>query len=145
MAGFVMRKDHRFKKLIPIRYIGDDGIAREGMIEDLSLSGSYIAGYTPVSIGVALALHILVPGDQAPLLIARAIVKWVKGSEFGVDFGTPPPKTASQIAAIISRLVETECCSSGNEYTTQAAIRPHPIPGQTVSDRDVRWMAARLN
>lgn len=125
MAGFVIRKDHRFKKLLPTRYIGDDGIAREGMIEDLSLSGSYIAGYTPVSIGMALTLHILVPGNQEPLLIARAIVKWVKGSEFGVDFGTPPPKEASQIAVIISRLVKTEYCSSYNRYTTQAGIRPH--------------------
>lgn len=145
MAGFVMRKDHRFKKLVPIRYIGDDGIAREGMLEDLSLSGSYIAGYTVVSIGMALALHILLPGDQEPLRIDRAIVKWVKGSEFGVDFGTPPPKVAERIARVISRLVEAEYCSSHNGYTTQAGIRPHLVPGQAVSDRDVRWMAARLN
>ena len=145
MAGFVMRKDHRFKKLVPIRYLGGDGVAGEGMIEDLSLSGSYIAGCAPVSIGMALALQILVPGDQEPLLIDRAIVKWVKGSEFGVYLGPPPPKVAERIATVISRLVETEYCSSRNGYKKQTGIRPHLISRQAISDRDVLWTAARLN
>jgi hypothetical protein len=43
MAGFAMRKNQRLKKLVPVRYLGD-GIAGEGIIEDLSLSGSYITG-----------------------------------------------------------------------------------------------------
>lgn len=29
MAGFVMRKDPRFKKLLPIRYGGADGVTEE--------------------------------------------------------------------------------------------------------------------
>ena len=62
MAGFVMRKNHRLKKLVPVRYLRD-GIAGEGIIKDLSLSGSYITGNAPVSVGMALALQIFVPGD----------------------------------------------------------------------------------
>ena len=46
MAGFVMRKNHRLKKLMPVRYLRD-GIAGEGIIKDLSLSGSYITGNAP--------------------------------------------------------------------------------------------------
>ena len=38
MAGFVLRKNYRFKRLVPMKYMGD-GIAGEGMIEDLSLGG----------------------------------------------------------------------------------------------------------
>ena len=49
-----------------------DGVAGEGMIKDLSLSGSYIIGNAPVSIGMVLPLHIFVPGDPELLLIARA-------------------------------------------------------------------------
>ena len=88
MAGFAMRKNQRLKKLVPVRYLGD-GIAGEGIIEDLSLSGSYITGNAPVSVGMALALQIFVPGDPEPLLIDPASVKWVKGSEFVIDFDTP--------------------------------------------------------
>ena len=111
MAGFGIRKGQRLKKLVPVRYLMD-GIAGEGMIEDLSLSGSYINGNAPVSVGMALALQIFVPGDPEPLLIDRATVKWVKGSEFGVDFDTPPPKMAERITQVISAMVKTQHGSS---------------------------------
>ena len=111
MAGFVMRKNHRLKKLVPVRYLRDK-MAGEGIIKDLSLSGSYIAGNASVSIGMTLALQIFVPGDPVPLLIDRAIVKWIKGSEFGVDFETPQPKEAERITQVISTLVKTQHGSS---------------------------------
>ena len=113
MTEFVMRKNRRLKKLVPVRYLGN-GIAGEGIIKDLSLSGSYITGNVTVSVGVALALQIFVPGDPVALLIDRAIVKWVKGSEFGVDFNTLQPKAVEQITMVISTLVKTDHDSSRN-------------------------------
>ena len=111
MAGFSMRKNQRLKKLVPVRYLGD-GIAGEGIIKDLSLSGSYMTGNAPVSVGLLLALQMFVPGDPEPLLIDRAIVKWVKGAEFGVDFDTPQPTVAERITTVISTLVKTQHGSS---------------------------------
>jgi hypothetical protein len=111
MAGFVVRKNNRLKKLVPVRYLRDK-IAGEGIIKDLPLSGSYIAGNVSVSVGIALALQIFVPGDPVPLLIDRATVKWVKGSDFGVDFDTPQPKVAERITQVISALVKTQHGSS---------------------------------
>jgi hypothetical protein len=111
MAGFVMRKHQRLKKLVPVRYLGE-GIAGEGIIKNLSLSGSYITGNASVSVGMALALQIFVPGDPVPLLIDRATVKWVKGSEFGADFDTPQPEVAERITQVISTLVKTQHGSS---------------------------------
>ena len=58
MTGFGMRKGQRFKTFAPVRYRGD-GIAGEGIIKDLSLSGSYITGNTPVSVGMALPCKFL--------------------------------------------------------------------------------------
>ena len=112
MAGFVMRKkDQRLNKLVSVRYLRD-GIAGEGIIKDLSLNGSYMTGNAPVSVGMALALQMFVPGDPEPLRIDRAIVVWVKGSEFGVEFGvdfdTPSPKMAERITTVISSLVKTQ-------------------------------------
>jgi len=111
MAGFVMRKNDRLNKFVPGRYLRDR-IAGRGIIKDLSLTGSYITGNAPVSVGMALALQIFVPGDPVPLLIDRATVKWVKGSEFGVDFDTPEPKVAERITQVISTLVKTQHGSS---------------------------------
>jgi PilZ domain len=114
MAGFVMRKHQRLKKLVPVRYYGDE-IAGEGIINDLSLSGSYITGNAPVSVGMALALQMFVPGDPEPLLIDRAIVTWVKRSKFGVEFDTHEPKVAERITQVIATLVKTQHGSSSNE------------------------------
>ena len=111
MTGFVMRKNQRLKRLVPVRYLRD-GMAGEGIIKDLSLSGSYMTGNAPVSVGMALALQIFVPGDPEPLLIDRATVKWVKGSEFGVDFDMFQPKVAERITTIIATLVQTHHGSS---------------------------------
>jgi len=113
MAGFVVRKGQRTKTFTTVRYRGDE-IAGEGIIQDLSLSGSYITGNVPVSVGMALALQIFVPGDPELLLIDRATVKWVKRSKFGVNFDTPQPKVAERITQVISTLVKTQHGSSDN-------------------------------
>jgi PilZ domain len=115
MAGFGVRKGQRLKTFATVRYRGD-GITGEGIIKDLSLSGGYIIGNTPVSVGMALTLTIFVPGDPAELLpIDRATVKWVKRATFGVDFDAPPPKVAERITKIIATLVKTQHSSSRKE------------------------------
>lgn len=113
MAGFFVRKNQRIKRLVPVRYLGD-GIIGEGIIKDLSLSGSYITGNATVSIGAVIALQIFVPGDPEPLLIDRATVRWVKGSDFGVDFDAFQAQVTERITKIISTLVKAQHGSSGN-------------------------------
>ena len=105
MAGFVMRKNQRFKELVPVQYRGE-GIAGEGMLKDLSLNGGSITGTVSVRVGMALGLHMFVPGDPEPLLIDRAIVKWVKGMEFGVKL-TPNRDVAQRITKLITEKVKT--------------------------------------
>ncbi len=113
MAGFFVRKNQRIKRLVPVRYLGG-GIVGEGIIKDLSLSGSYITGNASVSIGAVITLQIFIPGDPDPLLIDRATVKWVKDSDFGVDFDTSQSEVTERITKIISMLVKTQYGSSGN-------------------------------
>ncbi len=129
MAGFAMRKHQRLKKLVPVRYLRD-GIAGEGLIKDLSLSGSYMTGNAPVSVGLALALQIFVPGDPEPLLIDRVIVKWVKGFEFGVDFDTLQPTVAERITTVISTLVKTQ-------QGSLVQVRPSPMSGVLAEIGDI--------
>ena len=113
MAGFILRKGQRLKTFAPLRYRGD-GIAGEGIIKDLSLSGSYITGNEPVSVGMSLNLQVFVPGDSEPLLIDHAVVKWVKGSEFGVDFDTSQQKETEQLTKVIATLVKVHHGSPRN-------------------------------
>ena len=113
MAGFVLRKSHRLKTFATMRYFGE-GVAGEGIIKDLSLTGSYITGNRPVTIGMVLALHIFVPGEAELLVIDRATVKWAKRADFGVDFDTHELKLAERITQVISKLVKTKHGSSGS-------------------------------
>jgi hypothetical protein len=114
MAGFILRKGQRLKTFATMRYFGD-GVAGEGIIRDLSLNGGYITGNRPVSVGMVLALHILVPGENELLLIDRATVKWVKRADFGVDFDTHTPKVAEHITRVIATLVKAQHASSPDD------------------------------
>ena len=113
MTEFVMRKSQRHKTFTTVRYRGDR-IAGEGIIKNLSLSGSYIIGNVPVSVGMVLALQIFVQGESELLLIERATVKWVKRAEFGVDFEIPQPEVGERITQLISTLVKIQHGSSRN-------------------------------
>jgi hypothetical protein len=112
MAGFTIRKGQRLKTFTTVRYRGAR-IAGEGIIKDLSLSGTHIIGNKPVSVGMVLALQIFVPGEPELLSIDHATVKWIKRAEFGVDFDNPQPEVAERITRIISTLIKTQRGSSG--------------------------------
>ena|SRR5580765_8295792 len=106
MAWFFMRNHHRLTRVVSVRYLGQ-GIAGEGIIDGLSPSGCFISGNRPVSVGMAVALQMFVPGDPEPLLIDRATVIWVRGAEFGVNFDSPTPKVAERITTVTSKLIKT--------------------------------------
>ena len=113
MAKSLVRTGQLLKTFAPVRYHGD-GITGEGIIQDLSLSGSLITGNRPVPVGTSLTLHIFVPGDPPELmLVGRATVKWVKRAKFGVDFHPLSPKLAERLTQIIATLTKTQEASSG--------------------------------
>lgn len=107
MAGFRMRKNQRFKESVPVLYRGAQ-TAGEGMLTDLSLSGGAVKGNEPVSVGMRLRLRILAPGDSEPLLLDRAIVRWVKGLEFGIEFDQPPATVQAGLLRKIATLVQLQ-------------------------------------
>jgi hypothetical protein len=107
MAGFVIRKAQRLKTFTTVRYRGEK-IAGEGIIKDLSVSGTNITGNKPVSVGMVLALKIFVPGEPELLSIEHATVKWAKRNTFGVDFDNPRPEVAERISQIVSILFKTQ-------------------------------------
>jgi hypothetical protein len=109
-----MRRQQWLTRVVSVRYFLDGRISGKGIIDGLSLNGSYITGNRPVSIGMVLALHIFVPGEAELLLIDRATVKWVKRAQFGVDFDTHEPKVAERITKLISTLVKKQHGSPRN-------------------------------
>lgn len=101
--------------MIPVRYLRG-WMAGKGIIKDISLGGSSMTGNAPASVGLAVPLQIFLRGDAEPLPIDRAIVNWVKGVEFGVDFDTFQLKVVERITVVISTLVKMEHGASCKRY-----------------------------
>lgn len=57
----------------------------EGVVLDLSLGGCRVGSQIPMPIDAAIHLQIR-PRQAAPIYIPSAIVRWVRGSTFGVQF-----------------------------------------------------------
>jgi hypothetical protein len=89
---------------MPLRY-GGEGTVYEGLLKDLSVGGGGITGTVPVSVGMVLRVQLCVPGELEPLLIDRALVRWVKRLEFGVEFEQVPTMVDARLYRLISALI----------------------------------------
>jgi hypothetical protein len=58
----------------------------EGETVDLSLSGARIESSLVVQPGSQIAVKLVVPGDETPILVQQAQVQWVVDKTFGVRF-----------------------------------------------------------
>jgi PilZ domain-containing protein len=107
MAGFHLRKNQRFNEVMPVRY-RREGTVCEGLLNELALSGCSITGTVPVSVGMVLRVQLRVPGDPEPFLIERAMVKWVKRLEFGVEFEQLPAMAHARLQHLIFTLARDQ-------------------------------------
>ncbi|OQW36981.1 MAG: hypothetical protein A4E19_14700 [Nitrospira sp. SG-bin1] len=58
----------------------------EGEARDLSLGGARIESSLDVQPGTQIAVKLIVPGDDTPILIEQARVQWTVDRTFGVRF-----------------------------------------------------------
>lgn len=106
MTQFLLRKHTRFQESVPVRYRGH-GLAGDGLLQDLSLSGARIRGITPVTSGMVLELAITIPGEPDPLRVDGAAVQWVRGLDFGVELA-PQRDVAQRITRLIADMVHRQ-------------------------------------
>ena len=66
--------------------LSDDPIQGEGQSTDINVSGCSVESDQRVSIGTHLALRIHLSGHAVPVTVTVARVRWVHGSEFGIEF-----------------------------------------------------------
>jgi hypothetical protein len=63
-------------------------IQGNGLLVDASREGLRIQSNSAVHVGMRLALVLVLPTDQEPVIIQDATVQWVRGNHFGVRFVT---------------------------------------------------------
>lgn len=73
----------------------------EGQTLDLSLSGARIASSLVVQPGRQLAVKLIIPGDDTPILIEQARVQWTVDRTFGVRFVDLQPRELDELEQLI--------------------------------------------
>jgi hypothetical protein len=78
-----------------------DGVRIEdGVVLDLSLGGCRMTTTIPIPSGTPMELHIR-PDQHSPVYVPRAIVRWVGGSIFGIEFDEVPDLESATLTRLL--------------------------------------------
>jgi hypothetical protein len=77
----------------------------QGTVWNFSLSGWKLSGDVPLQVGQTCALTVNLPIDER-IVVGTAIVRWVRGQEFGLETLAIEKQTHSRVEHVIKRLVE---------------------------------------
>ncbi len=67
-------------------FFGDEEFEGEATILDISTNGCKATSLTEVKVGLSLKLSLFLQDQQWPLRIDQAVVRWVDGQCFGLEF-----------------------------------------------------------
>jgi PilZ domain-containing protein len=101
---FALRVYSRFPVQMSMVYQGPHSAGR-GIVLEISRVGCRILGTEPVLAGETMSLKLSLPTSQKPMVIEQAIVKWVKGLEFGIAFKHLPMKEANELQRLLEELL----------------------------------------
>ena len=76
-----------------------------GTVWNLSLSGWKLSGDLPLQVGQLCSLTVNLPNEES-VVVAAAIVRWVRGREYGLETLSVEKQTHSRMERIIKRLVQ---------------------------------------
>jgi hypothetical protein len=79
---------------------------RQGQVRDLSLNGFRVAGRSGLQPHAIVMLRIWLPGEESPLDIDQAIVRWVNEREFGVQIIDLSNETDLRLALHVEHALE---------------------------------------
>ena len=76
----------------------------QGTVWNLSCTWWRLSGDLPMRPGEALSLTVTLPNQQS-IFMAAAIVRWVRGQEYGVETSVVEKQTQSRLQHYVKRLV----------------------------------------
>ena len=99
----------------------DEGVA-EGTVWDLSSSGWRASGTAPVTVGMEMPVCLYLGNEKRWVSIGRAAVRWVKGSNFGLEVvQTDPSRGKPRRARFCGK------CETGNQQSRAHCDRTQKI------------------
>lgn len=80
------RRGRRMELSCRLFFFVQDDFEGEGAVLDISTSGCRATSSVAVQNGMLLKLSLFLPDYKWPLRVDQAIVRWVNGQEFGMEF-----------------------------------------------------------
>ena len=77
----------------------------EGTVWNLSLNGWKLSGDVPLRVGQTCSLTVNLP-NQESIFVAAAIVRWVRGQEYGLETLVVEKQMHGQLEHLFKRLVQ---------------------------------------
>ena len=99
---FSIRPFRRFPVCCPVTYHAGLSEGR-GTVWNLSVNGWRLSGDVPLRVGQTCPLTVHLP-NQLSLFVAGAIVRWVRGQEYGLETLVVDTQTQSRVAHIVHQL-----------------------------------------
>jgi len=84
-------------------FFGDDDLEGEASILDISTNGCRATSLTEVKVDTSLKLSIFLQDQPWPLRVEEAVVRWVDGLLFGLEFVGIRPAQRERLRAIIMK------------------------------------------
>src|SRR6266508_3796517 len=98
-----IRKHPRFPVDFGSTFAGEQ-FAGQGTITNLSVGGCSVDSKVTLTAKSSLALHIQLPDSPRPMKIERAVVRWARGTRFGVEFEHLSDDDLSRLQQLIQDL-----------------------------------------
>jgi hypothetical protein len=80
------RRGRRIALSCRLFFFGDDDFEGEAKVLDVSTNGCSVESSIDVKIGMMLKLSLFLPDFKWPLRIDQAMVRWIDGNQFGLEF-----------------------------------------------------------
>ena len=98
-TGSQRRRLTRHAIFLPVELDGKKGM--KGLTNDLSLEGCRINGNLAVRHGQHLPLRLHLPGQESPIVVERAAVRWVGEKNIGLQFLALPSTERARLGELL--------------------------------------------
>lgn len=98
------RRGRRLAMSRRLFFFGDEELEGEATVLDISTNGCRATSLTEVKVGMTLKLSLFLQDQQWPLRIDEAVVRWVDGECFGLEFVGIRPAQRERLRLLIMKV-----------------------------------------
>ncbi len=98
------RRGRRLTMQRRLFFFGEGEFEGEATVLDISTNGCKATSLTEVKIGQSLKLSLFLQDQQWPLRIDHALVRWVDGQSFGMEFTGIRPAQRERLRSILMKV-----------------------------------------